>query len=76
MERILQGYNRVVAILATSEGKSLLYQLPTQLAGATTTVVLVSLVALKTGKYLFFSLRVRSPTCKLLWNVANSKGHY
>jgi superfamily II DNA helicase RecQ len=49
MERILQGYSRVVAILATGEGKSLLYQLPTQLAHAAITVVLVPLVALKFG---------------------------
>jgi superfamily II DNA helicase RecQ len=49
MERILQGYSRVVAILATGEGKSLLYQLPTQLAYAAITVVLVPLVALKFG---------------------------
>jgi superfamily II DNA helicase RecQ len=38
-----------VAILATGEGKSLLYQLPTQLAYAAITVVLVSLVVLKFG---------------------------
>jgi superfamily II DNA helicase RecQ len=49
MKRILQGYSRVVAILATGEGKSLLYQLLTQLAHAATTVVLVPLVALKFG---------------------------
>ena len=50
MERVLQGYSRIVAILATGEGKSLLYQLPAQLAHATTTVVLVPLIALKFGR--------------------------
>jgi superfamily II DNA helicase RecQ len=36
-----------MAILATGKGKSLLYQLPTQLAYTATTVVLVPLIALK-----------------------------
>jgi superfamily II DNA helicase RecQ len=38
-----------MAILTTGEGKSLLYQLPTQLALTATTVILVPLVALKFG---------------------------
>jgi superfamily II DNA helicase RecQ len=38
-----------VAILVIGEGKSLLYQLPTQLAYAAITVILVLLIALKFG---------------------------
>jgi superfamily II DNA helicase RecQ len=38
-----------MAILAIGKGKSLLYQLPTQLAYTATTVVLVPLVTLKFG---------------------------
>jgi superfamily II DNA helicase RecQ len=49
MKRILQGYSRVIAILATGKGKSLLYQLPTQLAYAAITVILIPLIALKFG---------------------------
>jgi superfamily II DNA helicase RecQ len=49
MKRILQDYSRIVAILATGKGKSLLYQLPTQLTHAATTVILIPLIALKFG---------------------------
>jgi superfamily II DNA helicase RecQ len=38
-----------MAILATGKRKSLLYQLPTQLAHAATTVVFIPLIALKFG---------------------------
>jgi superfamily II DNA helicase RecQ len=38
-----------MAILATGKGKSLLYQLSTQLTHAATIVVLVPLIALKFG---------------------------
>jgi superfamily II DNA helicase RecQ len=47
MQQVVKEISQVIAILATSEGKSLLYQLPTQLKNAVTTVVLVLLVILK-----------------------------
>lgn len=47
MEYILAGSSQVLAILRTSEGKSLLYLLPCQLPGAGTTVVILPLVVLK-----------------------------
>lgn len=47
MEHILTGAGQVVAVLRTSEGKSLLYLLPCQLPGAGTTVVILPLVVLK-----------------------------
>lgn len=43
MEYILAGSSQVLAILRTSEGKSLLYLLPCQLPGAGTTVVILPL---------------------------------
>ncbi|KAJ5117450.1 DNA helicase recq5 [Penicillium atrosanguineum] len=47
MEYILAGSGQVLAILRTSEGKSLLYLLPCQLPSAGTTVVILPLVVLK-----------------------------
>ncbi|OJD23078.1 hypothetical protein ACJ73_05575 [Blastomyces percursus] len=47
MEHIVGGAGQVLAILRTSEGKSLLYLLPCQLPGAGTTVLNLPLVALK-----------------------------
>ena len=46
MKAVLNGDSQVMAILATSEGKSLLFLLPSQLPGACTTVVLLPLLAL------------------------------
>lgn len=48
MEHILAGAGQVLAILRTSEGKSLLYLLPCQLSGAGTTILVLPLVVLKT----------------------------
>ncbi|KAJ5117445.1 DNA helicase [Penicillium atrosanguineum] len=48
MEHILAGAGQVLAILRTSEGKSLLYLLPCQLPGAGTTILVLPLVVLKT----------------------------
>jgi superfamily II DNA helicase RecQ len=47
MQHIVAGAGQVLAILRTSEGKSLLYLLPCQLPGAGTTVVILPLVVLK-----------------------------
>jgi superfamily II DNA helicase RecQ len=47
MQHIMVGVGQVLAILWTSEGKSLLYLLPCQLPGAGTTVVILPLVVLK-----------------------------
>jgi superfamily II DNA helicase RecQ len=47
MEHIVAGAGQVLAILRTSEGKSLLYLLPCQLPGAGTTVLILPLVVLK-----------------------------
>ena len=47
MEYIMEGWAQVLAILRTSEGKSLLYLLPCYLPGARTTVVILPLVVLK-----------------------------
>jgi hypothetical protein len=46
-QHIMAGAGQVLAILRTSEGKSLLYLLPCQLPGAGTTVVILPLVVLK-----------------------------
>jgi superfamily II DNA helicase RecQ len=48
MEHILAGARQVLAILRTSEGKSLLYLLPCQLSGAGSTILVLPLVVLKT----------------------------
>lgn len=47
IEIILSGVGEVVAILATGEGKSLAFMLPSRLPGAGTTVVILPLVALR-----------------------------
>ncbi|CAO3682565.1 unnamed protein product [Umbelopsis ramanniana] len=47
MKLIMEGWGQVLAILRTSEGKSLLYFLPYQLPSAGTTVVILPLVVLK-----------------------------
>jgi superfamily II DNA helicase RecQ len=47
IETILSGVGEVVAILATGEGKSLAFMLPSRLPGAGTTVVILPLVALR-----------------------------
>ncbi|KAL4911644.1 P-loop containing nucleoside triphosphate hydrolase protein, partial [Aspergillus aurantiobrunneus] len=47
MEHVVNGAGQVLAILRTSEGKSLLYLLPCQLPGAGTTVLILPLVVLK-----------------------------
>lgn len=47
MEHIVAGAGQVLAVLRTSEGKSLLYLLPCQLPGAGTTVLILPLVVLK-----------------------------
>ncbi|KAF9882608.1 hypothetical protein FE257_005966 [Aspergillus nanangensis] len=47
MEHIVNGAGQVLAILRTSEGKSLLYLLPCQLPGAGTTILILPLVVLK-----------------------------
>lgn len=47
MEHIVAGAGQVLAVLRTSEGKSLLYLLPCQLPSAGTTVVILPLVVLK-----------------------------
>lgn len=47
MEHVANGAGQVLAILRTSEGKSLLYLLPCQLPGAGTTVLILPLVVLK-----------------------------
>ncbi|KAI8583234.1 hypothetical protein K450DRAFT_222642 [Umbelopsis ramanniana AG] len=47
MEYILEGSAQVLAILRTSEGKSLLYLLPCQLPDAGTTMLILPLVVLK-----------------------------
>ncbi|KAL4958620.1 uncharacterized protein BDV14DRAFT_186373, partial [Aspergillus stella-maris] len=44
---VINGDGQVLAILRTSEGKSLLYLLPCQLPGAGTTVLILPLVVLK-----------------------------
>ena len=46
--RALSMPRQVLAILRTSEGKSLLYLLPCQLSGAGTTILVLPLVVLKT----------------------------
>lgn len=48
MEHILAGSGQVLAVLRTSEGKSLLYLLPCQLPAAGTTILILPLVVLKT----------------------------
>lgn len=48
MEHILSGCGQVLAVLRTSEGKSLLYLLPCQLPAAGTTILILPLVVLKT----------------------------
>jgi hypothetical protein len=58
MQQVVKGTSQVIAILATSEGKSLLYQLPTQLKNAVITVVLVPLVILKQGTWNFLRLSI------------------
>ena len=47
MKQIVSGRGEVVAALATSEGKSLAFMLPTRLPQARTTVVILPLVVLK-----------------------------
>jgi len=47
IEHVVAGAGQVLAILRTSEGKSLLYLLPCQLPGAGTTVLILPLVVLK-----------------------------
>ncbi|KAL4935815.1 P-loop containing nucleoside triphosphate hydrolase protein [Aspergillus oleicola] len=47
MKHVINGDGQVLAILRTSEGKSLLYLLPCQLPGAGTTVLILPLVVLK-----------------------------
>ena len=47
VEQIISGWGEVVATLATSEGKSLVFILPTRLPQAGTTVVILPLVVLK-----------------------------
>jgi superfamily II DNA or RNA helicase len=47
MEHVIAGHGQVLAILRTSEGKSLLYLLPCQLPGAGTTVVILPLLVLR-----------------------------
>ena len=47
IEIILSGVGEVVAVLATGEGKSLAFMLPSRLPGAGTTVVILPLVALR-----------------------------
>jgi superfamily II DNA helicase RecQ len=50
IKSMVNGHSQVIAILGTGEGKSLLYQLTSQLPEAATTVVLLPLVALKQGE--------------------------
>ena len=47
IEIVLSGVGEVVAVLATGEGKSLAFMLPSRLPGAGTTVVILPLVALR-----------------------------
>jgi superfamily II DNA helicase RecQ len=47
IEHILAGDGEIMAVLATNEGKSLGFLLPSRLRGAGTTVVVVPLVALR-----------------------------
>lgn len=47
VQAVVRGLTPVVAVLATGEGKSLLYVLPALLPGVGTTVVVVPLIALK-----------------------------
>jgi superfamily II DNA helicase RecQ len=47
IHHMVEEAGQVLAILQTSEGKSLLYLLPCQLLGATTTVVILPLVVLQ-----------------------------
>ncbi|KKZ64045.1 hypothetical protein EMCG_01647 [[Emmonsia] crescens] len=47
MEHIVDGAGQVLAILRTSEGKSLLYLVPCQLLGVGMTVLILPLVVLK-----------------------------
>lgn len=47
IEHILTGNGEIMAVLATNEEKSLGFLLPPRLRGAGTTVMVVSLVALR-----------------------------
>jgi superfamily II DNA helicase RecQ len=47
IEAIISDTDEVIAVLATGEGKSLLYELPARLSRAGTTIVIVPFVALK-----------------------------
>jgi hypothetical protein len=47
IEIILSGVGEVIAVLATGEGKSLAFMLPSRLPGAGTTIVILPLVALR-----------------------------
>jgi len=47
LDLIIAGESQVIAVLPTGEGKSLLFMLPAMLQGASLTIVIVPLIALK-----------------------------